>query len=1090
MAVKDAVVSLILRAKNAISPSADDATESLRELDEQAGQLYDELKELEKQQAAAKGWKEAEDNAKSTSKALEDAVTAYEKLKSEGRQAGQTQAQYALAVRQARTAQSIANTEYNRGQRELAKYSRTLKKAGLDTNDLSQAEDKIQKELDQTQQKLNQATAEAREHGEALEQASQKGGRFGSAMSGIKGKLLGLVAGVGIFQTLRAGITKLITAGSDLEELERQFGALYGSMEEGKRVLEEVDRIAERNSQSLADTAQAARRLQVAGIDPLNGSLQSLIDANAKYGSGAQTLDTVITQLGQAWQGGRLQLEELNSITDSGIPIMEALGTVTGRTGAEIRQMASDGELGKDVMTQLIDELGRMSEGAGAERAKNFTGILESLRKEFTDFFALAAKSGALDSLKQRMNELLITLRDMQKDGSIKEWAQGVSDSFSTALSVVERFGAGFAIFWNSLTAGFRTSAAIWLGVIGSIAEGFSKLTGLIGAGELSASLKEFADNAKGAAGELVDQVAQDGEDIRRHFRTAFTDAGEAAKAGLAKAEEAAKRAAEKIKEELAPAVEQTTLRVNNLAKAWEKSDEAISPKRLQWVGEELATLNEQLKASGKSAKEWLAEFDTAHSQEEVERLQNAITSLVLEGKAVPLELAAAFDELQDRAAAATQSTVGASQRLGEAFKSLGIDIEQLKTGISSVEREAIDSFAEAAKAIKEVGYQGEEAADMLLKAFRAAMQSIDSEAGRAELISNLDQALQNNIITQKEYAEALREVAAAADDVLASTQKAIETSQKTTEQAVGGEKKKAAAAQQTSKAYQKQGQAAESAGNQAAQGSSKAASAGAALTRMFYGIRNSFYEVGEGAGQLFDKLYRDQTQFAVLSVGSWLKAVYQAKAAVQEQVTAAQENYDRAMTAQSGNLNAFLRAASRAKQGAHLLGEEKLETLKSAISSAKQQLDSLADSAASTTESLRTELIQMNGSAQDIERRRFEERQRELERQMKAASEQGASKAAREYAEAMALNEQIYQQRMNELKQDEAQQRQAARQERFQQQQQPAATQQQVTQQTSPTQMVEIRLPNGGTSSLSGDPDSVNQLLEFLNEAGMRATQ
>jgi Tfp pilus assembly protein PilP len=89
-----------------------------------------------------------------------------------------------------------------------------------------------------------------------------------------------------------------------------------------------------------------------------------------------------------------------------------------------------------------------------------------------------------------------------------------------------------------------------------------------------------------------------------------------------------------------------------------------------------------------------------------------------------------------------------------------------------------------------------------------------------------------------------------------------------------------------------------------------------------------------------------------------------------------------------------------------------------------------------------------------------------------------------------MALNEQIYQQRINELKQDEAQQRQAARQERFQQQQQPAATQQQVPQQTSPTQTVEIRLPNGGTSSLSGDPDSVNQLLEFLNEAGMRATQ
>lgn len=1006
MAIKDAVVSLVLRAKNAISPEADPAAESLEKVTQEAEKLEAELKDLEKQQEAARGWKEAEENAKGASKALEETVTAYEKLKKEGKQAGQTQAEYAIAVRQARTAQSIANTEYNRGQRELAKYSRTLNKAGIDTNDLSLAEDRIQKELDQTQSKLSQATAEAREHGEALERASQQGGRFGNAMSGIKGKLVGLLAGVGIFQTLRAGITKLITAGSDLEELERQFGALYGSMEEGKRVLEAVDRIAERNSQSLADTAQAARRLQVAGIDPLNGSLQSLIDANAKYGSGAQTLDTVITQLGQAWQGGRLQLEELNSITDSGIPIMEALGAVTGRTGAEIRQMASDGELGKDVMTQLIDELGRMSEGAGADSAKNFTGILAGLRKEFTDFFQEAAKAGALDSLKQRMNELLITLRDMQKDGSIKQWASDFSDSFSGALTAVEVFGSSVAIVWNGITAAFGVAVATLSGQLAVFTSSMAKALDAIGADEWAAELQGVADSFSDTSQKWLDSIEQDGRDIRRHFERIT-------KAGTDSAQE---------------------------------------------------TAQQQQKASGETREAVAKDYDAI------------------------VDAAAEAGKKQKQA---TDSAAQAARTgLGQALKDLSLDLGELTGGFTQVEQEAITRFKSVAEQIKSAGLEGEQSAKVLLEAFRAAMQSIDSEAGRAELIGNLDQALKNNIITQKEYAEALREVSAAANEVLDRTQKAIEASQKTTEQAIGGEKKKTAAAKETSKAYQQQGQAAESAGNKAAQGSSKAQSAGAALTRMFYGIRNSFYEVGEGAGQLFDKLYRDQTQFAVLSVGSWLKAVYQAKAAVQEQVTAAQENYDRAMAAQSGNLNAFLRAASRAKQGAHLLGEEKLETLKSAISSAKQQLDSLADSAASTTESLRTELIQMNGSAQDIERRRFEERQRELERQMKAASEQGASKAAREYAEAMALNEQIYQQRMNELKQDEAQQRQAARQERFQQQQQPAVTQQQMTQQTSPTQTVEIRLPNGGTSSLSGDPDSVNQLLEFLNEAGMRATQ
>ena len=1006
MALKDAIVSLILRAKNAISPSADDAAESLRELDEQAGQLYDELKELEKQQAAARGWKAAEENAEATSKALEDAVTAYEKLKSEGRQAGQTQAQYALAVRQARTAQSIANTEYNRGQRELAKYSRTLSKAGIDTNDLGQAEDRIQKELDQTQQKLSQATAEAREHGEALERAGQQGGRFGNAMSGIKGKLLGLLAGVGIFQTLRAGITKLITAGSDLEELERQFGALYGSMEEGKRVLEEVDRIAERNSQSLADTAQAARRLQVAGIDPLNGSLQSLIDANAKYGSGAQTLDTVITQLGQAWQGGRLQLEELNSITDSGIPIMEALGTVTGRTGAEIRQMASDGELGKDVMTQLIDELGRMSEGAGAERAKNFTGILESLRKEFTDFFALAAKSGALDSLKQRMNELLITLRDMQKDGSIKKWAQDVSDSFSSALTTVEGFASGFAIAWNGITAAFGLAVATLSGQLGVMTSGMAKALDAIGADKWAAEMEAVGKTFTETSEKWLRSIEEDGDDIIRHFNRITKASVDSAKKSSAAQQEASKKTSESVEKDYDAIVEAAV-------EAGEKQKEAAE------------------KAAG-----------------------------------------------------------AARTKLGEALKELDLDLGKLTGGITELEKEAISKFQSINKQIAKAGLESEQSAKVMMEAFRAALSSIDSEAGGAALIKELDQAMQDNILTQGEYAKAMREVAAATSETLKRTKAAIETHQKTTDIATKGEQQKKKAADSTTQAYQQQGRAAQQAGEKAQQGANKAGSAGAALLRMFYGIRDTFYQTGEGAGQLFDRLYKEQTQFAVLSIGSWLKAVYQAKAAVQEQVTVAQENYDRAMAAQSGNLNSFLNAASRAKQGAKLLGEEKLETLKSAIASAKQQLDGLADSAESTTESLRTELIQMTGTAQDIERRKFEERQKQLQRQMEAAQEQGASRAAREYAEAMQINEQIYQQRMQELRQEEGQQRAAARQERFQNAQQQAGNPSSGAPSGGPTQKVEFTLPNGSNANLSGDPEDVNKLLDFLNETGMRATQ
>jgi len=1006
VALKEAVVSLVLKAKNAISPEADPAAESLQEVQREAEKLEAELRELDKQQEAAKGWKAAQEAAEKARKEMDKQVHTYEDLKREGKKAGQSQAEYSVAVRQARTAQSIATTEYGRSNRELAKYSRTLDKAGIDTNELGQAEDRIQKELDQTQQKLSKASAEAREHAQALELASAKGNRFGSAMAGIKGKLLGLAAGVGVFELLRRGLEKLVTSGSDLEELERQFGALYGSMEEGRRVLAEVDRIAERNSQSLGATAEAARRLKVAGIDPLNGSLQSLIDANAKYGNGAQTLDTVITQLGQAWQSGRLQLEELNSITDSGIPIMEALGNVTGRFGGEIRQMASDGLLGTDVLSELIDELGRMSEGAGADRIKGFAGLMESLRKEFTDFFALAAESGALDSLKARMEGLLATLREAAADGSINTFAQNVSTALESLITVTGKVVSVSRIGVNVVTGLWQVAATSITHSAAAIAGGLSTILGALGSDELAADLRVFADKAQRTGQEFADGVKQDFQDIKNAGADLFGGLTDEAEKSAAAQKGASKGAAD---------------------------------------------------AAGK-------DYDAVAAAAEKAAAKQASAS--------------------DRAARAARS------KLGAALKELDLDLGKITDSMTELEKEAITKFQSINKQIAKAGLEGEQSAKVLLEAFQAALSAIESEEGGAALVKELDQAMKENILTQGQYAEAMREVAAATNDVLKRTKAATESAKKTTEQATAGENQKAQAAQKTTQAYQQQGQAAQEVGNKAQQGASKAGSAGAALLQIFTGIRQSFYDTGEGAGELFDRLYKEQTDFAVLSIGTWLKTVYETKAAVQEQVTSAQENYDRAMARQGGNLNSFLRAASRAKQGAKLLGEEKLSTLKSAIESAKQQLDGLADSAASTTESLRTELINMNGTAQDIERRRFEERQKDLQRQMKAASEQGASRAAREYAEAMKINEQIYRQRVQDLKQEEVKAQADARQQRIQQAQGQAGGQQATTQPNTPTQRVEIALPNGGTSSLSGDPDDVNRLMEFLNEAGMRATQ
>lgn len=379
MALRDGVVNLVLRLRDLMSKNADTASESLTALRDEGEKLDKKLNELGRQEAAIKGFDDTKRAADDATKELGRTVTEYERLRTEGRQAGQTQAEYALAVKQARTAQSIANTEYRKAQRELGRHVQTLNRAGIETDDLTRAETRVQRELAETREAFDRVNKEAATHAAQLDAASQSGAGFSGVLTGLRARLLGLVAGISVIEGLRRGFTALVGAAGGLEDLRLRLDGVFGSVEEGGRALGIIDQIAERNAQSLDATAEAALRLKSFGIDPLEGALQSLIDVNARYGQGAQTLDTLTTQLGQGWASQRLQLEELNSITDAGIPILSALEKVTGRAGGTIREMATAGELGRDVMRELIAEFGNMAEGAGADRINTLNGLLNAL---------------------------------------------------------------------------------------------------------------------------------------------------------------------------------------------------------------------------------------------------------------------------------------------------------------------------------------------------------------------------------------------------------------------------------------------------------------------------------------------------------------------------------------------------------------------------------------------------------------------------------------------------------------------------------------------------------------------------------------
>lgn len=189
------------------------------------------------------------------------------------------------------------------------------------------------------------------------------------------------------------------------------------------------------------------------------------------------------------------------------------------------------------------------------------------------------------------------------------------------------------------------------------------------------------------------------------------------------------------------------------------------------------------------------------------------------------------------------------------------------------------------------------------------------------------------------------------------------------------------------------------------------------------------------------------------------------------------------------------------------LLGDQDLAPLRSALGRIQSEVNSLNDSLNDTIASLRQELAALQGDTVQVEQLRYQEQRLELEEQLQRARDIGDQKAIAAAQEALKLQRQTHELRVQQAREQEQSERdraaqQAAEDERQRQEQerqqrerelqeyQREERQQQTAQAaTSRSQTVDLRLPNGTTASVSGNTDDVNRLLEFLNEAGLRAT-
>lgn len=394
----------------------------------EAGDYADAVAKAQQQLAAAKSAHDA--NRQSIEQSAQANKTAAAEVKSLGAAIKQNERDtkgLATQFDRSRQAAAGAKTEFQQQRVALEQSRRSIRAMGGSTNQLSQSQQKLtarQKELraamDQSRAAAAKQAASIKDVGNESDKAEGKLGRFTrTAVASVVG-FLGL-------QTIGNQLREMFTVGDKFERLESQVTALMGSIEGGQQATAWIKEFAKDTPLQLEEVTSIFVKLKAFGLDPMNGAMQSVVDQAYKLGGSFQEVEGIALALGQAWAKQKLQGEEILQLIERGVPVWDLLAKVTGKNTAELQQMSTAGELGRDTIKALMDEMGAQSTGAAATSMTQLSGLISNAKDNLADFYNQVATSGALDWLKGQLTALNAEFKAMSEDGRMKKLAQDIS---------------------------------------------------------------------------------------------------------------------------------------------------------------------------------------------------------------------------------------------------------------------------------------------------------------------------------------------------------------------------------------------------------------------------------------------------------------------------------------------------------------------------------------------------------------------------------------------------------------------------------------------------------------------------------------
>lgn len=272
------------------------------------------------------------------------------------------------------------------------------------------------KAMSQSLQDLDERVKEFEEEAKKLKRVSQLMEGIGQSAKKMQLTVTAPIVAAG---------TAAVMGASKIEKFTASFTTMLGNEKKAETLINQLNRMAAVtpfDPEPLIKSSQTLLAYQIE-LEDVEGTLKMLGDASS---GSAEALESLSVAYGKIATKGKASMEELNIMIDRGVPILEYLGQTLNKTGNEIIEMTSKGEISfKDVNAafQKMTSEGGVFYNGMATASETLAGKTSTLKGNI-DLLAAGLAEDLLPIIKSAVDAL----------NSIVVGFQGMDESQKAAI--------------------------------------------------------------------------------------------------------------------------------------------------------------------------------------------------------------------------------------------------------------------------------------------------------------------------------------------------------------------------------------------------------------------------------------------------------------------------------------------------------------------------------------------------------------------------------------------------------------------------------------------------------------------------------